>query len=158
LTQVDNIMLASPHQLREMESQVRETLVPQITEQHLRTIDATRLAAINPLDKVVPFRGDDGPVEVCEYPYWIVGAQQVTKMKPHAQDRFYLHFRGRGFTGVVRGIELSKEIAAPTVAHAGGQTMHSRADAEFAWLTGYYAGVCGRVVDAVLYPEVPEYA
>jgi hypothetical protein len=97
-------------------------------------------------------------VEVREFPDWVKGAHLVVKMKPRAHDRFYLHFRGRGFTGVVRGTDLSKEVAAQTVAHAGGQTMESRADAEFAWLTGYYAGVCGRIVDSMLKPEVPKYA
>jgi hypothetical protein len=158
LANPQNIMLAAPHQLRQMEVEIRHNLLSRMTLEHLLAIDATRLAAINPLNKVVPFRGDEEPIEVRKYPTWIQGACKVVKMKPHSRDRFYLHFRGCGFTGVVRGTEVSKEVAAPTVAHAGGQIMELRADAEFAWLTGFYAGVCGKVIKKVLKPEIPEYA
>jgi hypothetical protein len=122
----------------------------------------TLLAQISPqdLNKIVPFLGDDeAPMSWPEYhEFNRQDGTRHAKLKLSPNDRYYLVFRGIKFTGIVRGSHLYTVYGATGIPHAGGQAMNTRPEAEFAWLTTYYAGRCGRVVKAVVMPDLPVYA
>jgi hypothetical protein len=158
LTDPNNLSLASTRQIRTMASNVRATLMPLVTVAHRSLLDIPRLAALNPLNQVVPFLGDDhAPMSVPELHAWIDeedGTKHITT-KHSPNDRYYLIVRGLKFTGVVRGSYLNTIYAAHGVSQGGAPAMNFRADAEFAWLCYFYGGKCARIVNAVIQPEVP---
>jgi hypothetical protein len=140
-----------------MTSADRDALLLKMSLNDVAKLDAEKLAALNPLNKVVPFLGDDeAPPSRPEYHEFIKeDGTRHAKLKLSPNDRYYLVFRGLKFTGVVRGSHLYSIYGARGIQHAGGQAMNTRPEAEFAWLTAYYAGTCARVINAIVNPEVP---
>jgi hypothetical protein len=161
LTNPDHLHVASVHQIRFMNPDVRTALIPNVTAAHRSMLDAPRLAALNPLNQVVPFLGDDhAPIAVPEMHAWIEEDDNskhfTTKHSPN--DRYYVITRGLKFTGVVCGSYLNTIYAAHGVSQGGAPAMNFRADAEFAWLCYFYGGECARILNAVIQPEVPIFA
>jgi hypothetical protein len=159
LTIPANAALASPRQLRLMAPAQREILINKLSPQDCRSLDSTRLAAINPLHKIVPFEGDDeAPLGLPEYHEFMLGDCKHVSLKLSPCDRYYLIIRGVKFCGVVRGSHLHSIHAVSGALQNGNQSVNTRAGAEFAWLTAFYAGTCARVIDTIVHQELAVFA
>jgi hypothetical protein len=150
LTDPDNLADTLPQHLRRMDLSVRLTVIPKLLRRHRERMGYTRLAALNPDNKVVPFEGDDSlPLSVPELHKFVVDGAERVKIKLASSDRYYLIIRGSEFTGIVRGSFLF-ELMSSGVSGPCGQSFDSRAEAELAWLTAYYAGKCEQVVKTIV--------
>jgi hypothetical protein len=153
LTNVVNLKLLSPYQIRTMETATRDSLKLKLKDEDIVGLDVVQLAALNPLNKTVDYLGEEDTIDRVSS---VAKFQGYLDDRSWVGDRYYLIFRGRDFTGVVRGLCLHEDHELPkSIAHSGGQAFDSRVDAEYAWLQGYYAGICGKVCKAVVDPDVP---
>jgi hypothetical protein len=133
-----------------MNPTTRATVLPHIRRHHREQMGITRLAVLNPDNKLVPFEGDDSvPLSIPELHKFVVDGAEHVKVKLAPADRYYLIVRGSEFTGVVRGSFLF-EILSSGVSGAGGQSFDSRAEAELAWLVAYYSNKCEMIVKKVV--------
>jgi hypothetical protein len=159
LSNVADAKLASMRQLRSIREDDRAILSTVMTETDRKEFGPTRLAILNPLNQVVPFEGDDeAEPGLPEMQYFMHEGVRRLKIKPSANDRYYIVMRGLEFTGVVRGAHLYNIYAAPGISNSGGQGIDTRAEAELAWFTAFYAGRCAKVFPETAVPAVPFFA
>jgi hypothetical protein len=145
LTNPESALEAHVKDLLDMSPQDKNILRASLTLAHRAKLSPERKAAVN-IDCVMPIVQDSGTPygeETVQRFRSEDGTQEFAIVNRRQEDRWYAVFKGRGFTGVVRGKEKYDEYVTSGVSGANGKKARNRAEAEFNWLVMYYKGQTG---------------
>jgi hypothetical protein len=106
-------------------------------------LNALRIAALDPEDIAVPRRGSEQKATVITPPANYCTSCKLSHVRNNQpqDDRWYIIYCGRAFTGVVRGTALYQSLAIGATGVSGKRVL-TQEQAEHGWKVGYYAGTC----------------